>query len=79
MITSPILEEKYRVQRKLSEESGYDVRKYAELCRKIVAETEVEYGLKFKYGRREGGQLEPVIPGRKVEIGAGDGCVWNEG
>nr|VFJ71783.1 MAG: hypothetical protein BECKFW1821B_GA0114236_12364 [Candidatus Kentron sp. FW] len=42
MIMTPILEEKYRVQRKLAEESGYDVRKYAELCRKIVAETEAE-------------------------------------
>nr|VFK28450.1 MAG: hypothetical protein BECKMB1821G_GA0114241_103713 [Candidatus Kentron sp. MB]VFK32851.1 MAG: hypothetical protein BECKMB1821I_GA0114274_103712 [Candidatus Kentron sp. MB]VFK75936.1 MAG: hypothetical protein BECKMB1821H_GA0114242_103615 [Candidatus Kentron sp. MB] len=55
MITSPILEEKYRVQRKLAEESGYDVRKHFELCRKIVAETEAEYGLKFTYGRRDGG------------------------
>nr|VFK24380.1 MAG: hypothetical protein BECKMB1821G_GA0114241_100826 [Candidatus Kentron sp. MB] len=62
MITSPILEEKYRVQRKLSEEAGYDVRKYAELCHKILAETEAEYGLKFKYGQREGGYLEPLIP-----------------
>nr|VFK13906.1 MAG: hypothetical protein BECKLPF1236B_GA0070989_105321 [Candidatus Kentron sp. LPFa]VFK66197.1 MAG: hypothetical protein BECKUNK1418G_GA0071005_108216 [Candidatus Kentron sp. UNK]VFK71808.1 MAG: hypothetical protein BECKUNK1418H_GA0071006_108216 [Candidatus Kentron sp. UNK] len=57
MITSPILQEKYRVQRKLAEEAGYDVRKHFELCRKIVAETEAEYGLKFKYGKREGGEL----------------------
>nr|VFK30696.1 MAG: hypothetical protein BECKMB1821G_GA0114241_106919 [Candidatus Kentron sp. MB]VFK34257.1 MAG: hypothetical protein BECKMB1821I_GA0114274_106618 [Candidatus Kentron sp. MB]VFK76617.1 MAG: hypothetical protein BECKMB1821H_GA0114242_106520 [Candidatus Kentron sp. MB] len=62
MMTSPILEEKYRIQKKLAEEAGYDVRKYAELCRKIVAETEAEYGLKFKYGEREGGYLEPLVP-----------------
>nr|VFK13893.1 MAG: hypothetical protein BECKLPF1236B_GA0070989_105316 [Candidatus Kentron sp. LPFa] len=30
------------VQDKLAEEAGYDVRKYTELCRKIVAETEAE-------------------------------------
>nr|VFK53879.1 MAG: hypothetical protein BECKTUN1418F_GA0071002_10311 [Candidatus Kentron sp. TUN]VFK55697.1 MAG: hypothetical protein BECKTUN1418E_GA0071001_10321 [Candidatus Kentron sp. TUN]VFK64315.1 MAG: hypothetical protein BECKTUN1418D_GA0071000_12558 [Candidatus Kentron sp. TUN] len=55
MITSPILEEKYRVQKKLAEEAGYDVCKYSELCRKIVTEAEAEYGVKFKYGQREGG------------------------
>nr|VFJ64491.1 MAG: hypothetical protein BECKDK2373B_GA0170837_113715 [Candidatus Kentron sp. DK] len=64
MITTLILEEKYRVQRKLTEEAGYDVRKYTELCHKIVAETEAEYGLKFKYGRREGGEMEPMVPYR---------------
>nr|VFJ44841.1 MAG: hypothetical protein BECKFM1743C_GA0114222_100171 [Candidatus Kentron sp. FM]VFJ61173.1 MAG: hypothetical protein BECKFM1743A_GA0114220_102801 [Candidatus Kentron sp. FM]VFK11433.1 MAG: hypothetical protein BECKFM1743B_GA0114221_101821 [Candidatus Kentron sp. FM] len=42
MITSPILEEKYRVQRKLAEESGYDVRKYAESCHKIVVDAAAE-------------------------------------
>nr|VFJ89661.1 MAG: hypothetical protein BECKH772B_GA0070898_1000610 [Candidatus Kentron sp. H]VFJ96327.1 MAG: hypothetical protein BECKH772A_GA0070896_1010210 [Candidatus Kentron sp. H]VFK03688.1 MAG: hypothetical protein BECKH772C_GA0070978_1014010 [Candidatus Kentron sp. H] len=62
MITSPILEEKYRVQRKLSEEAGYDVRKYAELCHKIAVEAAAKYGLTLKYGRREGGYLEPLIP-----------------
>ena len=67
MITSPILEEKYRVQKKLAEEADYDVRKYTELCHKIVAETEAEYGLKFKYGQREGGELEPVVPDWKTE------------
>nr|VFK80613.1 MAG: hypothetical protein BECKSD772D_GA0070982_113311 [Candidatus Kentron sp. SD] len=71
MITSPILEEKYRVQKKLAEEAGYDVRKYTELCRKIVAEAEAEYGLKFKYGKREGGYLEPLIPSRLRD---GYGC-----
>nr|VFJ99517.1 MAG: hypothetical protein BECKH772A_GA0070896_101649 [Candidatus Kentron sp. H]VFJ99794.1 MAG: hypothetical protein BECKH772B_GA0070898_101689 [Candidatus Kentron sp. H]VFK04124.1 MAG: hypothetical protein BECKH772C_GA0070978_101629 [Candidatus Kentron sp. H]VFK42448.1 MAG: hypothetical protein BECKSD772F_GA0070984_112210 [Candidatus Kentron sp. SD]VFK48249.1 MAG: hypothetical protein BECKSD772E_GA0070983_111811 [Candidatus Kentron sp. SD] len=71
MITSPILEEKYRVQEKLAEEAGYDVRKYTELCRKILAETEAEYGLKFKYGKREGGYLEPLIPSRLRD---GYGC-----
>nr|VFJ69116.1 MAG: hypothetical protein BECKFM1743A_GA0114220_104994 [Candidatus Kentron sp. FM]VFJ69953.1 MAG: hypothetical protein BECKFM1743C_GA0114222_105384 [Candidatus Kentron sp. FM]VFK18192.1 MAG: hypothetical protein BECKFM1743B_GA0114221_105304 [Candidatus Kentron sp. FM] len=62
MITSPILEEKYRVQKKLSEEAGYDVRKYAELCHKIAVEAAAKYGLTLKYGQREGGYLEPVVP-----------------
>nr|VFJ61720.1 MAG: hypothetical protein BECKFW1821B_GA0114236_106715 [Candidatus Kentron sp. FW] len=39
MISTLILQEKYRVQRKLAEQSGYDVRKHFEPCRKIVAET----------------------------------------
>nr|VFJ58457.1 MAG: hypothetical protein BECKDK2373C_GA0170839_106518 [Candidatus Kentron sp. DK] len=71
MITSPILEEKYRVQRKLTEEAGYDVRKYAELCHKIAVEAAAEYGLTLKYGRREGGELEPVVPYRTRD---GYGC-----
>nr|VFK68190.1 MAG: hypothetical protein BECKUNK1418G_GA0071005_12118 [Candidatus Kentron sp. UNK]VFK73007.1 MAG: hypothetical protein BECKUNK1418H_GA0071006_115612 [Candidatus Kentron sp. UNK] len=76
MITSPILEEKYRVQRKLTEEAGYDVRKYAELCHKIAIDAAEKYGLTLKYGQREGGYLEPLIPrseGWKREDERGDG------
>jgi len=62
MITSPILEEKYRVQKKLAEKSGYDMRKYAELCHKMAVDAAAEYGLTLKYGRREGGEMEPVVP-----------------
>nr|VFJ49498.1 MAG: hypothetical protein BECKFW1821A_GA0114235_102324 [Candidatus Kentron sp. FW]VFJ56530.1 MAG: hypothetical protein BECKFW1821B_GA0114236_102818 [Candidatus Kentron sp. FW] len=72
MITSPILEEKYRVQKKLTEESGYDVRKYAELCHKIAVEAAAKYGLTLKYGQREGGYLEPLIP-RSEGRDPGDG------
>lgn len=49
MITNPLLEEKYRVQRELTEEAGNDVRKYMENIQRIVAEAEAEYGVEFKY------------------------------
>lgn len=49
MITNPLLEEKYRVQRELTEEAGSDVRKYMENIQRIVAEAEAEYGVEFKY------------------------------
>ena len=49
MITNHLLEEKYRVQRELAEEAGYDVHQYMENVRRIVAETERQYGIEFKY------------------------------
>lgn len=49
MITNPLLEEKYRVQRELTEESGNDVRKYMENIKRIVAESKDEYGVELKY------------------------------
>lgn len=49
MITNDLLEEKYRVQRELAEEAGYDVHQYIENVGRIVAETEKQYGIKFKY------------------------------
>lgn len=49
MITNPLLEEKYRVQRELAEESGGDLDKYMENIQRVVAETEESYGVEFKY------------------------------
>jgi len=49
MITNPLLEEKYRVQRELAEEAGGDIQKYMENIDRIVGEAEEEYGVKFKY------------------------------
>lgn len=49
MITNPLLEEKYRVQRELAEEAGDDVRKYMENIQRIVAEAEEEYDVEFEY------------------------------
>nr|VFK49944.1 MAG: hypothetical protein BECKSD772E_GA0070983_12963 [Candidatus Kentron sp. SD] len=60
MIMTPILEEKYRVQRRLAEQSGYDVRKHFELSHKMAVEAAEKYGLTLKYGRREGGEVDPV-------------------
>ncbi len=56
MITNHLLEEKYRVQRELAEEAGYDVHQYMENVRRIVAEAERQYGIELKYydvGERE--------------------------
>ena len=49
MITNELLESKYRVQKQLCEEAGYDIRRYFENVQRIVAETEREHGVKFKY------------------------------
>ncbi len=50
MITNHILEEKYRVQRQLAEEAGYDMAKYEQNLQTRVAEIEQKYGIIFKYG-----------------------------
>lgn len=55
MITNPLLEEKYRVQRELTEEAGNDLRRYMENIQRIVDEAEEEYGVEFKY-------LDPARP-----------------
>lgn len=57
--------------RKLAEESGYDVRKYAKPCHKMAVDATAKYGLTLKYGKIAGGEMKPVVPGRKAEIGAG--------
>jgi len=49
MITNPLLEEKYRVQRELAAEAGNDVHKYMENIQRIVTEAEEHYGVEFKY------------------------------
>ena len=61
MITNHLLEEKYRVQRELAEESRYDVHRYMENIRRIVAETEKQYGIEFKY--YDAGERETVKAG----------------
>jgi hypothetical protein len=56
MITNHLLEEKYRVQRELAHEAGHDTHQYMKNVRSIVAETERQYGIEFKYydaGERE--------------------------
>ena len=49
MITNPLLEEMYQVQRELTEEAGNDVRKYMENIERIVAEAKAEFGVDFEY------------------------------
>lgn len=50
MVTNHLLEEKYRVQKRLEAEAEHDVRVYIENARKIVKDVEDQYNIKFKYG-----------------------------
>lgn len=63
MITNHILEDKRRVQRELSEQSGYDPSRYIALTHKKVLETEERYGVKFRYAEAEVDQ--PDLAGAK--------------
>lgn len=63
MITNPLLEEKYRVQRELADEAGNDVREYMENIRRIVTESEDRFGVDFEYADAAAaplGELESV-------------------
>jgi len=53
MITNPILEAKYKVQKKLDEEAQHDIKEYAKNSHRIVGEVEALYGIKFNYGPME--------------------------
>ena len=50
MITNPLLEAKYKVQKMLDEESQHDIKEYAKNSHRIVGEVESLYGIKFNYG-----------------------------
>ncbi len=63
MITTPLLEEIYKTQKRLDEEAQHDIEKYIENSQKMVLEIEKKYGLKFNYGQLKGQTLEPL---RKV-------------
>lgn len=60
MIFNPLLEELYKTQKQLVEESEYNMKKYSENVRQTVLEVEKKYGLKFKYVDLPGGELEPL-------------------
>lgn len=60
MITTPLLEDKYKVQRQLAEEAQHDIAKYIKNSRTIVHKVEADYGVKFKYGHLPGGKIEPL-------------------
>jgi hypothetical protein len=49
MMTNPLLEAKYQVQKRLDEEAQHDIREYAKNSHRIVSEIEQAYGIKFKY------------------------------
>jgi hypothetical protein len=68
MITNPVLEEKDRVQRELSEMAGEDMKKYSELVHQLFLQVQEQYGLKFKYADLTGGFIRPVMPLDEVKL-----------
>ena len=61
MMTNPLLEMKYKTQKQLTKEAQHDIAKYVEHSHSIVREVEAQYGIKFHYGSREGGEDKPVV------------------
>ena len=56
MINNPLLEAKYKVQKKLVEDSHHNLTEYAKMSHRIVEETEKKYGVKFIYGNVAAGK-----------------------
>lgn len=54
MITNPLLEAKYKVQKQLDEEARHDIVEYAKNSHRIVTEVEEMYKVKFKYDAQDG-------------------------
>lgn len=65
MITNPLLEAKYKVQKQLHEEAQHDIVKYAKNSHQIVIETETKYRIKFKYASMQGGSAN--ICGKNIQ------------
>ncbi len=53
MITNPLLETKYKVQKMLDKEARHEIKEYAKNSHRIVGEVEALYGIKFNYGPME--------------------------
>jgi len=60
MITTPLLETKYKAQKQLDEEAQHDVEKYIENSHRIVRAVAAKYGVTFNYGHVEAGKTEVV-------------------
>ncbi len=60
MITTLLLEEKYKAQKELAAQARHDVSQYFELSHRIVADISSQYGYRFKYGLRRGGEIETI-------------------
>ena len=52
MIKNQLLEAKYEAQRRLSEQSGHDLRKYPEIYNRTIQKLEEQYGRKFQYSEK---------------------------
>jgi hypothetical protein len=60
MITSPILEDKWRVQKALSEQADNDPGKYIALAHKRAGEAQERFGIRLRY-------IEEPLPGERAE------------
>ena len=61
MRTNPLLDIKDKTQKQLTKEAQHDLAKYVKNSHSIVLEVEAQYGIKFHYGAREGGEIEPLV------------------
>jgi len=50
---------KDKAQKQLDKEAHHDIGKYVENAHRIVCEVETQYGVKFTYGTRQGGEEKP--------------------
>ncbi len=57
MITTPLLEEKNRVQRELAQSVNYDVDRYFAHVHQLFKEMQVQYGFTPQYADLPGGTL----------------------
>ncbi len=60
MITTPLLEEKDRVQRELAQSVDYDVDRYFAQVHQLFKEMQVQYGFVPQYADLPGGPLSAV-------------------
>jgi hypothetical protein len=58
MITNPLLEAKYKVQKQLDEEARHDIMKYARNSHRIMTEITIKYRVNFKYTSMRGGYAD---------------------
>lgn len=58
MIKSELLEEKWRTQRKMAEEAGYDIKKMLDNAEKIVQEMVEKQGIKLRYAKLQPSTLK---------------------
>jgi hypothetical protein len=62
MITNHILEDKWRVQKELDEQAGYDPGSYIALAHKRAVAAEERYGIRFRYVDTDASSREEPLP-----------------
>ena len=67
MITNPLLEAKYKVQKQLDEEARHDIVEYAKNSHRLMTEIEAKYSIKFKYASAQGGYADIYSPNMALQ------------